>query len=99
MVRLHLENRQTLGTGMTGTVDGLGIVIVTHNNGSEIGRCLDAVQKHAAGAYVVVRDCHSTDSTVEIVRAHPATTRVVEGANVGFGAGCNDAVRAIDRPV
>lgn len=84
---------------MPPTLDDLGIVIVTYNNADEIGRCLDAVQKHAGGAYVVVRDCNSADSTAEIARAHPAVTRVIEGANVGFGTGCNHAVRAIDRPV
>ncbi|PXX52294.1 GT2 family glycosyltransferase [Nocardia tenerifensis] len=84
---------------MPSTVDDLGIVIVSHNNGHELAQCLDAVQKHASGAYVVVRDCASTDDTVEIAKTHPAVTRVIAGDNVGFGAGCNDGAQAIDRPV
>ena len=80
---------------MSISVDSLGIVIVTHNNSADISRCLDAVQQHAPGAAVVVRDCNSSDDTVELAKAHPAATQVLTGEYVGFGTGCNDGVRAL----
>ncbi|MBF6163060.1 glycosyltransferase family 2 protein [Nocardia cyriacigeorgica] len=80
-------------------VTGLAVVIVTYNNQADLPVCLDALKAHGSGAYVVVRDCNSTDDTVVIAKAHPAVSRVVTGDNVGFGAACNDAVRSIERPV
>jgi N-acetylglucosaminyl-diphospho-decaprenol L-rhamnosyltransferase len=84
---------------MSTAVAKLGIVIVTYNNAADLPQCLDALLDNAAGSYVVVRDCNSADRTVEIAKEHPAVYKVIAGDNVGFGAGCNDAVRSIDRPV
>jgi GT2 family glycosyltransferase len=81
---------------MPSTVDTLGVVIVTYNNAADLPRCLDSVQQHAVGAAVVVRDCNSSDATVEVAKAHPAVTQVVTGDNVGFGTGCNDGVKALE---
>jgi len=77
----------------------LGIVIVTYNNETDLPDCLDAIQKNAPRSYVVVRDCNSADRTVQISKEHPAVSKVIAGRNVGFGAGCNDGVRAIEQSV
>ncbi|MFB7837791.1 glycosyltransferase [Nocardia brasiliensis] len=73
----------------------LGVVIVTYNNETEIARCLDAVERNARGAVVVVRDCGSSDQSVAIAEQHPAVDKVISGANVGFGAACNEAARSL----
>lgn len=72
----------------------LGVVIVTYNNAADLPQCLDALQSNAVGAWVVVRDCGSSDQSVEIAERHPAVNRVIAGANVGFGAACNEAVNS-----
>ncbi|MDE1674701.1 glycosyltransferase [Nocardia gipuzkoensis] len=74
----------------------LGVVIVTYNNATDLPQCLDALQSNATGARVVVRDCGSSDQSVEIAERHPAVTRVIAGANVGFGAACNEAVNSLE---
>ncbi|WP_225732241.1 MULTISPECIES: glycosyltransferase [unclassified Nocardia] len=79
-------------------VSQVGIVIVTHNNEVDLTRCLDAIQSNALGAQVVVRDCASTDHSVEVAKRHPVVSTVIAGPNVGFGAGCNDAVRSFELP-
>ncbi|MGW1743747.1 glycosyltransferase [Nocardia sp. NPDC001965] len=81
------------------TIANLGVVIVTYNNEIDLPHCLDALQVNAAGAHVVVRDCGSSDGTTAVARQHPAVDKVIPGANIGFGAASNDAVRGFDRTV
>ncbi|MFF0547219.1 glycosyltransferase [Nocardia thailandica] len=73
----------------------LGVVIVTYNNAGDLPRCLDALQTRAADAWVVVRDCGSTDASVELAGHHPAVNQVLSGSNIGFGAACNEAVDSL----
>ncbi|MEV6562924.1 glycosyltransferase family 2 protein [Nocardia sp. NPDC051756] len=80
---------------MSVPIAALGVVIVTYNNAIDLPRCLDAVQRNARGAVVVVRDCESSDQSVAVAEQHPAVTQVISGANVGFGAACNEATRAL----
>jgi N-acetylglucosaminyl-diphospho-decaprenol L-rhamnosyltransferase len=84
---------------MSTVLADLGIVIVSYNNEADLPDCLNAIQENAPGSYVVVRDCNSADQTVQIAKDHPVVSRVITGRNVGFGAGCNDGVRAIEKPV
>lgn len=84
---------------MSVSIANLAVVVVTYNNEADLPRCLDALQDNAAGAHVVVRDCGSSDQTVDIARQHAAAEKVIPGANVGFGAASNDAVRSFDRPI
>jgi len=79
---------------MVSATSRLAVVVVTHNNESDIETCLDSLVSPGlcADSQVIVRDCGSTDRTLEIVKAHPAITQVIDGKNVGFGAACNDAV-------
>ncbi|WP_328435503.1 glycosyltransferase family 2 protein [Nocardia puris] len=84
---------------MQGPLSHLGIVIVTYNNESDLPRCLDSLRQYAPGAHIVVRDCRSTDSTVDLAKQHPAVSQVLTGDNVGFGTACNDAARSIDQTI
>ena len=76
----------------------LAVVVVTHNNADDIQRCLDSLVSpgHCSGSQVMVRDCGSTDDTLEIANSHPVVTQVISGKNVGFGAACNDAIGHLD---
>ena len=64
----------------------LSLAVITYNEASGIGRCLDSVP-FAAEKLVV--DCGSEDDTVAIARAHGA--RVVHQPWLGFGAQRNFA--------
>ena len=68
-------------------------VIVTFQSGSEIGACLDAVEKFDVAAIVV--DNASTDDTLEIVRSKSGRL-IANGENRGFAAavnqGCSECI-------
>jgi GT2 family glycosyltransferase len=71
-------------------------VIVTHNSGAEIGRCLDAAV--ATGAEVVVVDNASRDQTrIEVERR--AVRLIANPRNLGFAAGVNQGIRALTAPL
>ncbi|TCJ88104.1 GT2 family glycosyltransferase [Nocardia alba] len=80
---------------MSTPTTALGVVIVTYNNAPDLPQCLDALQSHAGEAWVVVRDCGSSDLTIEIAERHPVVNQVLAGTNVGFGAACNEAVDSL----
>ena len=71
----------------------LGIVVVTHESGEEIGPCLDAALRTGAG--VVVVDNASADNTVEEVRRR-GVRLIANGVNCGFAAAVNEGVRSLD---
>lgn len=62
------------------------LIVITHNEAANIGRCLDSVP---FAAEKVVVDSGSTDDTVAVARAHGA--RVVHQGWLGFGAQRNFA--------
>lgn len=68
------------------TLVAMRAVVVTHNSGSTIARCLRSL----AGVETVVVDNASEDRTRDIVGAEfPGVQLVASGKNLGFGAGCN----------
>src|SRR2546423_10319122 len=75
---------------------GIGIVIVTHNSGREIGRCLDAAL--CAGAEVVVVDNASADDTIAEVKRRPAARLIANSANRGFAAATNQGFIVLNQP-
>jgi N-acetylglucosaminyl-diphospho-decaprenol L-rhamnosyltransferase len=81
---------------MSVPIAALGVVIVTYNNAIDLPRCLDAVQDNARGAVVIVRDCGSSDHSVALAEQHSAVAKVISGANVGFGAACNEAAKSFN---
>ena len=75
---------------------GIGIVIVTHNSGREIGRCLDAAL--CAGAEVVVVDNASADDTIAEIKRRPAARLIANPANRGFAAATNQGFIVLNQP-
>jgi GT2 family glycosyltransferase len=72
-----------------------GIVVVTHESGSEIGACLDAALK--TGAEILVVDNASRDDTCrEVVRR--AVRLIANPDNRGFAAAANQGIRALRTP-
>ncbi|MEU6564353.1 glycosyltransferase family 2 protein [Nocardia nova] len=79
----------------------LAVVIVTHNNADDIQACLDSLVSPGlcSDSQVVVRDCGSTDGTLDIAKSHAVVSQAIAGKNVGFGAACNDAVSHLETSV
>ena len=71
-------------------------VIVTHNSGSVIGRCL----RGAAGCgEIVVVDNASSDETCEVVRNEAPGVKLIRNPdNRGFAAAVNQGIHATHRP-
>jgi N-acetylglucosaminyl-diphospho-decaprenol L-rhamnosyltransferase len=67
-------------------MDAIGIVVVTHNSGTEIGECLDAALR--SGARVVVVDNASTDRTIDEVQRR-GVELIANDTNRGFAAAVN----------
>jgi GT2 family glycosyltransferase len=71
----------------------IGIIIVTYNSATEIGRCLDNVISQ--DVEVVVVDNASTDSTVAEVRRRNVRL-IANGENRGFAAAVNQGFAVLD---
>lgn len=76
-------------------MNGIGIVIVTHNSAREIGACLDAAK--ATGADVMVVDNASEDSTREDVTRRRVRL-IANTSNRGFAGAANQGFAALQRP-
>jgi hypothetical protein len=79
---------------MSASVD---IVVVTYNSRAHILGCLDSVARSEFDGTVrtVVVDNHSADDTVALVKTHqPTVELIVNAANRGFAAACNQGIRA-----
>ncbi|HEY7387778.1 MAG TPA: glycosyltransferase family 2 protein [Bryobacteraceae bacterium] len=71
----------------------IGIIVVTYNSGTVIGRCLDAAI--TTGAEIVVVDNASADGTrAEVERR--GVRLIANSANLGFAAAVNQGFRAFD---
>lgn len=79
----------------------LAVVIVNHNAGPYLERCVRSVLDAAAGLEldVVVVDNDSSDGSAKVaVHAHPDARLVETGENRGFASGVNVGIRATDAP-
>jgi hypothetical protein len=78
----------------------VGIVIVTHESGGEIGACLDAAvaAASATGAEIVVVDNASSDQTCREVTAR-GERLIANRENRGFAAAVNQGIRSLDTPL
>jgi N-acetylglucosaminyl-diphospho-decaprenol L-rhamnosyltransferase len=78
----------------------LDVVIVNHNAGDFLPRCLDSVFAASAGMTtdVVVVDNGSWDGSPEAAAAHPGARLIENRANLGFAAGANVGIRATEAP-
>ncbi len=83
-------------TSIATLIPDVTIVIVTLNATRHLGDCLTSIQQATLGrsaVEVVVSDNQSTDGTPGFVRRHFPDVTVVEGENVGYGAGNNRGIR------
>jgi GT2 family glycosyltransferase len=73
----------------------ISLVIVTYDSRDDIVACLEAVgrQREAPAFETIVVDNGSSDGTAALVRSRFPPVKVVEQANLGFGAGNNRGVR------
>ena len=78
----------------------VAVVIVTHNSGSKIGGCLDAVagQTSAVDVQTIVVDNASSDATLAEVAARGVGC-LANPNNAGFAAAVNQGIRATDAPL
>src|SRR3954464_4044021 len=78
----------------------VAIIIVTHNSGTEIGRCLDALAAtHSTReTETIVVDNASRDQTVAEVAAR-GVRFIANANNAGFAAAVNQGIRAGDAPL
>jgi N-acetylglucosaminyl-diphospho-decaprenol L-rhamnosyltransferase len=78
----------------------LAVVIVNHNAGAYLLRCLRSVQARSGGAEleVVVVDNGSTDGSAEEAAAAFPQVRLIRCENRGFAAGVNVGIRATSAP-
>jgi GT2 family glycosyltransferase len=69
------------------------VVIVAADSGDDVGACVDRVLASTATVETIVSDNASRDGSVDAISARysgDARVRIVRnGANLGFGAGCN----------
>ncbi|MBN1269817.1 MAG: glycosyltransferase family 2 protein [Kiritimatiellae bacterium] len=71
------------------------VSIVTYNSAATIRGCLDSILgQKGVDAEIIVADNHSTDTTLDLLRAFGDQVRAIANAeNIGFGAGHNLAAR------
>ncbi|MBS0558322.1 MAG: glycosyltransferase family 2 protein [Proteobacteria bacterium] len=78
---------------MTGATGLTSVVIVAANSGADLGICVECALASSAPVEVIVSDNASRDGSIQpLTRRWPndARLRILRnGANLGFGAGCN----------
>jgi GT2 family glycosyltransferase len=77
------------------------VVVVSYNTRELLLECLASVIESAAGMNIelVVVDNASEDGSIEAVRElHPGIMIIANATNAGFGAACNQAIRATSLP-
>jgi glycosyltransferase involved in cell wall biosynthesis/GT2 family glycosyltransferase len=87
------------GTSRPSSPAELAILTVTHNSAKSIPVLIASIQRHLPGVPLTVVDCASTDDSVSVAEAAPATQVIALEANVGFGRACNRGLRDIAAPV
>jgi GT2 family glycosyltransferase len=88
-------------------VAAVDVVVVTYNSAHTVADALDSVfalaevRADAGFANVVVSDNASADGTPALIRERygERVTLLENGANLGFGAGCNRAIARTSAPV
>jgi N-acetylglucosaminyl-diphospho-decaprenol L-rhamnosyltransferase len=79
----------------------LGVVVVNHNAGPYLARCLESLRTAAGDIRtdVVIVDNHSSDGSVDrIAERHPEVRVISNPRNVGFARAANQGLDATDAP-
>jgi N-acetylglucosaminyl-diphospho-decaprenol L-rhamnosyltransferase len=79
----------------------LGVVVVNHNAGSYLARCLDSVATAAGDVRtdVVIVDNDSSDGSVDrVTERHPEVRVIRNPRNAGFARAANQGLEATDAP-
>jgi N-acetylglucosaminyl-diphospho-decaprenol L-rhamnosyltransferase len=81
-------------------VSDFAVVTVTHNSEADLRRLLDSVERELGGRRprIVVVDAASSDRSAALAAERGAEVVALE-RNVGFGAGCNAGLAAVEAPV
>ena len=86
------------GQDRTGPVE-LSVVVVNHNAGDQVVRCVRSVLDSAGecSLRVVIVDNQSSDGSPDAVQdAFPQVSMIRNGANLGFAAAANQGMRAVE---
>jgi N-acetylglucosaminyl-diphospho-decaprenol L-rhamnosyltransferase len=82
----------------TAPIESTAVVIVSHDSGEWLGRCVDAVLAQGVPVEIVIVDNASRDGSVEKF-ADDARVKLVRNAtNVGFSVACNQGAAATRAP-
>ena len=77
-----------------------GAVVVNHNGGDDLPRCLEALCAQSVAVEVVLVDCASTDGSRRLAESPPAGVRALPlPDNRGFAGGSNAGIAALGRDV
>jgi N-acetylglucosaminyl-diphospho-decaprenol L-rhamnosyltransferase len=77
----------------------ISVVTVTHNSAGFLELLLASIERHLAGASVIVVDCASGDHTVEVARGFAGARLHALSCNLGFGPACNLGLAKVSTPV
>ena len=94
--RLQRKAEELKGTGNV-SVKPVGIVILSYNNTYLMQQCLESIRTHCnpASCGVVVLDNASTDGVAEWLKEQEDISLLLSDENMGFPAGCNEAIRTV----
>jgi N-acetylglucosaminyl-diphospho-decaprenol L-rhamnosyltransferase len=76
----------------------LAVIVVAHDSGPLLADCIRRVLEQDLPLEVVLVDNASRDGSVDVLPVHPALTVLRNADNRGFGAACNQGVRAAVAP-
>jgi GT2 family glycosyltransferase len=75
------------------------VIVVAHNTGCVLGKCVASILETAPGVEVVIVDNASNDNVAhQLDAAYPEVVLVRNATNVGFGGGGNAGAACTDRP-
>lgn len=78
----------------------IAAVVVNHNGGADLPRCLAALAAQTVPVEVVLVDCASSDGSEALAVSPPPGVRgVALGRNLGYAGGCNAGLAATAAPV
>lgn len=77
-----------------GPADLTSLILLTHNDGGYLKKCLESVRRHTAGPHeIIVVDNGTTDGSVNFLRRETDLRLCRSERNVFFAAGCNIGLR------